>query len=170
MIDFGELKEVVKGYYVEKLFQIHVETVVDKAEWLLEKYPEADREVVIAACYLHDVVHPTSGYEADDHNIASASKAREILSDFDVGEGKMESIVECIKCHRSSRPPAPDSIEAKIVASSDNLAHFDNYEFLANFKSEEWANRKLKRDISKDFMLPEAIDYARKKRPEIIND
>lgn len=167
MVNMEELKKVVEKEYNEGFFGLHVQKVVEKAEWLLDFYPEADRDIVVPACYLHDIVHTTSGYKGDDHNIASARKAREIISEFSISEDKIDRIVSCIESHRSSRPPEPETIEARIVASADNLSHFDNYESLVRLRNKAWADRKLERDASKGFMLPEAIEYCKEKRPHI---
>lgn len=68
--------------------------------------------------------------------------------------------MHCVLAHRTSKPPAPETIEAKIVASADNLAHFAEWETLTKNMSVEKALMKVRRDIHSDFMLPEAVARA----------
>lgn len=162
-----EIEDFVKERSEKDFYEEHIKLVEEKAEYLLDFYEDADQEVVRKAALLHDVVHPTSGYKKDDHNIASAKEAEEFLHKKGEGKEKIEEITYCIECHRSSRGPEPETIEAKIVASADNLSHFDNFEWLKENMGEDYAMEKLKRNLSKDFMLPEAVKYAEKKMEEI---
>lgn len=145
-------------YFIDK----HVKEVVNEALYLCQFYPNADKEVVRIGAWLHDVIHPLGGYEKEDHNIASAKIAKEFLNSINFDKNKIKEIIHCIESHRTSRPPEPDTIEAKIVASSDNLAHFTMFDFLLNEGGVEWATNKLKRDLKSKFMLPEASEKAKK--------
>lgn len=166
----NELREEIRSFIEEKLpkrmVENHVENVVERAKWLCGFYPEADKEVVEAAAWLHDCVHPTGDEEVEEHNLASAKAAEEFLRGK-IGRDKINKITECIRCHRSSAPPEPRSIEARIVASADNLAHFKGFELLKDHFSLERAMSKIERDLEQDFMLPEAREYAEEKMKEI---
>lgn len=166
-----ELSEPVlenqRGKISWDLSKKHVKTVVDRAKWLCGFYPEADEEVVETAAWLHDCIHPTGGYEGGDHNIASAEAAEKFLESEGMAKDKVRKVKKCIKSHRSSCSPEPDSIEARIVASADNLAHFINFDQIQQDMGFEKAFGKVKRDLNKDFMLPEAMEYAEKKMKEI---
>jgi hypothetical protein len=140
----------------------HIKHVVKEALWLSKFYPEADKEIVKLGAWMHDVTHISSGYVGDDHNVASAKTAREFLSSIGYDKDKLERVVHCIEAHRTSRPPEPRTIEARIVASADNLAHFTGFDFMLNGMSLDKAIAKLKRDLEAEFMLPEAIDKAKK--------
>ncbi|MCX6741877.1 MAG: HD domain-containing protein [Candidatus Pacearchaeota archaeon] len=141
--------------------------VVKQGLWLCQFYPEADRQVVEYGCWLHDVVHPCVGYEKEDHNIASAVLAREFLRSIDFDKTKLEKVIHCIEAHRTSRGPDPETIEAKIVFSADNLSHFTQFDYLVERKNLEFALKKVKRDIAHPFMLPEALERAKKLSLEI---
>jgi len=165
--EIDKIKELAKKELTPDFFENHVKLVVKEAKWLLKFYPEADEEVVEAACWLHDIVHPSSGYKGDDHNVASAKRAEIFLREIGVDDDKIKKIIHCIMSHRTSRPPEPETIEAKIVASSDNLSHFDGFDYLVKKRGREWAENKIKKDLKVKFMLPEAIEYAKKKMKEI---
>ncbi len=166
--DLEEIRGLAKEELSPGLLE-HVEKVVEKAEWLLESYPEADEEVVKSACWLHDIVHQSMGYSGEEHNLESAEKAGKIMKELEMDQDKIDKVIECIESNRTTTPQEPTTIEARIVASADNLSHFDSYETLVQIKSEEWARNKLERDLDSDFMLPEAREHAEDKLEEIKN-
>lgn len=145
----------------------HVKLVVKEALWLSNFYPEADKEVIKVAAWLHDVVHPVSGYKKEDHNIASAKVAKPFLNSINFDKTKLDKVIHCIEAHRTTQPPEPETVEAKIVASADKLVHFTTFDLLQSQLGLEKAIAKIKRDIEAKLMLPEAIDKAKKLAPEI---
>lgn len=156
-------KKKLPEYYVKE----HILFVVDKVNYLCDFYPEADREVALISGWLHDVVHPVAGYAKDDHNMASAKAAKEFLESANYNKNKLKKVIHCIKAHRTSRPPDPRTIEAKIVFSADNLSHFDNFDFMAKIMGTDEAYKKIQRDLTHKSMLPEAVEYAKKKMKKI---
>lgn len=89
-------------------------------------------------------------------------KAGEFLKNTDLDERKIEIICHSIETYRTSKPPWPDTIEGKIVFSADNLSHFDNFKFLVEKGGIDWATNKVKRYIESEYMLPKAVEYAKK--------
>lgn len=140
----------------------HVKKVVEEALWLCEFYPKADREIVNVGAWLHDVTHPCGGYGRDNHNIASSKTAKAYLTSINFNKNKLKKVLHCIEAHRTSIPPEPKTIEAKIVASADNLTHFIMFDFLSEKMGFEKLIEKLKRDLNAKFMLPEALEKAKK--------
>lgn len=135
----------------------HVKEVVKEALWLCKFYPNADEKIVEMGAWLHDITH-----SVENHHIASAKTAKEFLNSINFDKNKLKGIIHCIKAHRTSRPPEPKTIEAKIVASADNLAHFTMFSFLSSRMGLDKAISKLKRDLQSRFMLPEALEKAKK--------
>jgi len=123
---------------------------------------KADKEIVEVGVWLHDITHPIGGYEGKDHNIASSETAKKYLKSIDYDKTKFKKVIHCIEAHRTTVLPEPKTIEAKIVASADNLVHFTKFDFLSNRMGLEKARAKLKRDLRSKFMLPEALDRAKK--------
>lgn len=123
---------LIKSNLPDYFIKHHIKAVVKEALWLCNFYPKADKEVVEISSWLHDITHPLSikPYEQEDHNIASAKKTQKFLDSIAFDNSKTKKIIHCIKAHRSSRHPEPKTIEAKIVASADNLAHFTKFDFL----------------------------------------
>ncbi len=165
--DIRKVKGFVKKNLPDWFIKHHVKLVVAHSKWLCSFYPEADEEVVEIAAWLHDIVHPVGGYKGRAHEVASAKEAEEFLNSINMSKEKISKIVHCIKTHRTRKPPEPKTIEAKIVASADNMAHFGRFELLVKILGLEKALQKLRRDLEASFMLPEAREYAEKKMREI---
>jgi 23S rRNA maturation-related 3'-5' exoribonuclease YhaM len=159
-------KNIIESFVRSKLPKYfvdnHVREVVEEALWLCGFYPKADKEIVNIGAWLHDITHPIGGYKGEDHNIASSKTAKAYLTSINFKKNKLKEVIHCIEAHRTSRLPEPETIEAKIVASADNLAHFTMFDFLSKKMGLEKATTKLKRDLNSKFMLPEALDKAKK--------
>jgi len=157
-----KIEKFVRSKLPEDFIDKHVKEVVKEALWLSNFYPKADKEVVEVGAWLHDITHPLGGYKGEDHNTASSKTAKEYLKSIDYDKTKFKKVIHCIEAHRTTMPPEPRTIEAKIVASADNLTHFTKFDFLSKRMGLEKAIAKLKRDLNSKFMLPEALDKARK--------
>lgn len=100
----------------------HLHRVWHVATRLLKDHPEADSLVVLAACYLHDVVN----LPKDHPERASASRlaAREASRKLDAAGfpvEKISGVAHAIEAHSFSAGIAPMTIEAKIVQDADRL-------------------------------------------------
>ena len=100
----------------------HLERVWRSARQLLERHPEADALVVMAACYLHDLVNLAK----DDPERAQASRraarlAREELARLGFPAERLDGVAHAIEAHSFSAAIAPTTVEAKIVQDADRL-------------------------------------------------
>lgn len=100
----------------------HLHRVWQAAMTLLVDSPQADGLVVLAACYLHDLVnlpknHPER-HLASRHAAASASGK---LMQAGFPASKVEGVAHAIEAHSFSASIAPLTIEAKIVQDADRL-------------------------------------------------
>lgn len=59
--------------------------------------------------------------EIDEHSHWGAEKSEDILKDKGLDEEKIESIKHCIRSHRYSTGPEPETREAQILSDADNL-------------------------------------------------
>lgn len=171
-----EVQAIVEKKLPSWFIEEHVKAVVKWALKLCEHYPEADKEVVEVAAWLHDIGHTKFGkeyYHSEEHrlkkghNIRGARVAREFLNSINFPKEKIDAVVHCIESHRTTTPPEPKTIEAKIVASADNLAHFSEFDTVVKSMGLELALKKTERDMKANFMLPEALDYAKKEISKI---
>jgi uncharacterized protein len=100
----------------------HLHRVWRNAQSLLERHPEADALVVLAACYLHDLVNlPKDHPERAQASRRSASLARRELAAIGFPPGRLDAVAHAIEAHSFSAAIHPDSIEAKIVQDADRL-------------------------------------------------
>jgi uncharacterized protein len=100
----------------------HLDRVWRNAQALLEHHPEADRLVVLAASYLHDLVNlPKNDPARDQASTRSAQLARHQLSHLGFPLEKLDAVVHAIEAHSFSAAIPATTIEAKIVQDADRL-------------------------------------------------
>jgi len=100
----------------------HLERVWRNAQALLAHHPEADALVVMAACYLHDLVNlPKNDPERAQASRRSAALARAELTRLGFPEERLDAVAHAIEAHSFSAAIAPTTLEAKIVQDADRL-------------------------------------------------
>ncbi|GAB3458675.1 HD domain-containing protein [Massilia terrae] len=100
----------------------HLERVWRTAQALLKDHPEANALVVMAACYLHDLVNlPKNDPERDQASRRSARLARHQLGWMDFPPELLDGVAHAIEAHSYSAAIPADSIEAKIVQDADRI-------------------------------------------------
>jgi uncharacterized protein len=100
----------------------HLHRVWRNATLLLDDHPEADALVVLAGCYLHDLVNLPKN--APDRHLASrkaALLASRQLAELDFPPNKLAAVAHAIESHSFSAGIKPETIEAKIVQDADRL-------------------------------------------------
>jgi len=99
----------------------HVRRVENLAEKLAEK-ENADKKVVKASALLHDIGREKEDDgKIDDHSEWGAEKAGEILEGLEYNQEFVEKVKHCIRSHRYSKSPEPDTLEAEVLSDADNL-------------------------------------------------
>ncbi|MGD8555234.1 MAG: HD domain-containing protein [Anaerolineales bacterium] len=100
----------------------HVQRVLRLAERIAEELG-ADLEVVRAAALLHDAAGaaPGEGGGRDQHELASADFAQEVLEAEGWPPDRIEAVKHCIRAHRFRSKEVPVSLEAKILFDADKL-------------------------------------------------
>jgi len=100
----------------------HLNRVWNTAKALLLDYPEADELVVLAACYLHDIVNlPKNHPERHLASRYAAQLACARLDEMEFPKDRLEPLVHAIETHSYSAGIPPETIEAKIVQDADRL-------------------------------------------------
>jgi len=100
----------------------HLERVWRSAQALLVHHPEADALVVMAACYLHDLVNlPKNDPARAQASTRAAALARAELERLGFPNGRLDGVAHAIEAHSFSAGIAPRTIEAKIVQDADRL-------------------------------------------------
>ncbi len=169
-----------KGYSDED-FKYHILPVVEYA-LLLAKRLNADIPVVEISAYLHDIGRAKRRREAEgerkdffdnnNHHILGAKETREILEDFGYQKEFINKVEHCVLTHRGRKGPAPETLEAEIIACADAMSHFDTFLDLFDFflkttnSFEEAVNKieeKMDRNWNKKLTLPEAKKLVEEK-------
>jgi putative nucleotidyltransferase with HDIG domain len=171
MID--EIKQLAKERYCDNDYKYHILPVVKNA-LLLGRRLNADMNVIEAAAYLHDIGRAVSREQyqiENDHHIAGAKETRRILENLDIDDEFIGKVEHCVLVHRGRKEPAPQSIEAEIIACADAMAHFDTFLDLFAFflvknpvgKSVIESEKKMQRNWDKKLTLPEAKEIIKEK-------
>ncbi len=100
----------------------HLHRVWRNANRLLEQHPEADRLVVMAACYLHDLVNlPKNHPERHLASRQAAALARTELAAAGFPADRLDAVAHAIETHSFSAALQPTTLEACIVQDADRL-------------------------------------------------
>ncbi len=100
----------------------HVLRVLSNALQIAREEPQADLDILMAACLLHDVARreemETPGVR---HAEAGAGKARAFLQCQGFSAEFCSRVADCIAAHSFGSGPAPVRIEEKILFDADKL-------------------------------------------------
>jgi uncharacterized protein len=100
----------------------HLDRVWRNAQALMDDTPQADALVVLAACYLHDLVNlPKNDPARATASRQSALLARERLPALGFPLDKLDAVAHAIACHSFSAAIPPQTLEARIVQDADRL-------------------------------------------------
>ena len=100
----------------------HLQRVWRNAAILLEGHPQADTLVVMAACYLHDLVNlPKNHPERHLASRQAATLAVQQLSELGFPPEKLAGVAHAIETHSFSANLTPVTIEAQIVQDADRI-------------------------------------------------
>lgn len=100
----------------------HLNRVWRNAQALLPGYPEADPLVVMAACFLHDLVNlPKNHPQRQRASRQSAQLAKTELAALGFPPECIGAVAHAIETHSFSAALPPHTIEAKIVQDADRL-------------------------------------------------
>jgi hypothetical protein len=123
----------------------HVSEVERWAKYLLERYPQADKEATLLGVWFHDIGHyPLDG---EDHAVKGERIAKLFLENHDYPAERKEIVMHAVRAHRC-RDVKPSTIEAKILAWADSASHMTDKIYLEMAKREgpDKAAEKLERD------------------------
>lgn len=99
----------------------HILRVYKNAEMLC-KTEKANKELVLSAVLLHDIVsYPKSDNRSKLSSLHSSIKAKKILSKYNYSKDEILIICDAIRDHSYSVNRTPCSIEGKILQDADRL-------------------------------------------------
>jgi putative nucleotidyltransferase with HDIG domain len=169
-----EIKQIIEKEYADLDYfdyKYHLLPVVEYAAKLAE-ICEVNKEVVELSAWLHDIGRIKFG--ARNHELTGAAEAERLLKQFGYSDEIIEQVKHCILAHRGSGSIRPQTMEAKVVAAADALAHFDMFLPLLTAIGKRgkgkddkilyrWIYEKMERDWNKKILIPEAMEIAEEK-------
>lgn len=176
-----KFKKLVAQQYLQKLagrdewcdwlYINHVIWVSKKTAELCTKYG-GDPEVAVASALLHDIADSVMHRSESGHEIESISIARRILVESAYDDDEIEIIVGDILPKHSCRDGnIPESLEGKIMATADALAHFETGFYLHAFSHgavggdyetmKLWMSKKLDKDFFVKIQFEEIREQIR---------
>lgn len=154
-------------------FERHLCGVETFARKLLNRLPNANKEVVLLSVWLHDLQRIRG--KKGDHATVGALEAGKVLRKYDYDADTIQAIKSVIRSHSCNSNIMPKTVEEKILASADAMSHYANDFYLSiaalgqrNIEEyKKWALEKLDRDFNKKIQFAFARKLIRK-RHEII--
>lgn len=124
------------GAIARKFYREHVLPVTELADKLALKYG-ADRQIVRLGALLHDIALAEG---KEPHDEVGAQMAYEMLVVNWTDRETAEKVRDIVAAHRC-KVRVPESLEAKVVATADAIAHFypEFYRSSAKLSREDWA-------------------------------
>lgn len=164
----NQIKKLVKGECTVNglgwFWDCHLVEAGKCAKMILEKLPQAEKEIVMLGVWLHDLqrIRKIKG----GHCQVGAREAEKIMRDFGYDSEIIGRVKEIILAHNCEGKLVPKTLEAQILAAADAMAHFSGDFYLTiattgqrDLKSfKKWAIEKIERDYRKKIFFP----FARK--------
>ncbi len=121
-----QLEAEVKDLFVKSenknwrtFWSVHLKPVIEYSKQMAEKYG-ANFEAVWAGAILHDIAKITN---EEPHDEIGSRKAYAMILEKGFDEDFAQKVKQIVLKHRCRNYP-PESLEEKIVASADAMAHF----------------------------------------------
>lgn len=123
----------------------HVFETEKWAKKIIQKYPEANREVVLLSVWLHDIGQVVG--DDIDHAVNSENEAMLFLPKIEISPERIGEIIHCIRAHKC-KDVQPNTLEAKILAVANAVSHMTDFYYITMTSriSKETALNKLKKD------------------------
>lgn len=118
-----DIKILLKEVCVDDRVKYHIEPVAEIAR-NMAKEMNADMQVVEISAYLHDITKMTGVRK--NHHLTGAQYAEKFLNKYNIETDKIEKIKNCIMKHRGNSEFERTSIEEKIIATADAVAHIEH--------------------------------------------
>ena len=122
-------------------WKFHIKPVIEYSKQMAEKY-NADYEAVWLGAIMHDICRLT---EENPYDELGSKKAFSVLIEKGFNENIAKKVSNIILTHRCKKFP-PKTLEQKIVASADAMAHFLSPFYLWLFR---YSNKNFEESLGK---------------------
>ncbi len=179
MADLNLLSKLVTAAYAASsdefahwMIENHLPVVAQKAQELSDRFG-ADGNLAVAGAWLHDFGDAFVDRHADNHDVVSKKEAVVVLQRSGFDELQIEQILtEIIAPHSCHPDNLPMTLEGKVLATADALAHLTTDFYLqfswmhipeeksySEFKA--WAAGKIERDFNQKLFFDQVREEAR---------
>ncbi len=160
-----QAKDPNADVWTEWAYVNHVLVVANYAEKLSEKH-DANLEFAVSGALLHDIADVVMDRDLPRHEEKSVDIARELLMTSGFSEEETHTILHEIIEPHSCAEIMPETLEGKIVATADAVAHFET-DFYPYFcwqhygpdedytKFKTWVLRKMEKDFTNKIFFEE---------------
>ena len=121
--EFEQIEKIMHGHMGDSAHDgEHVFRVLRAALEIAKAHLEADLDVLIAACLLHDIGRAAQFQDPSvSHAEAGADMAYAHLIEIGWGEARSSLVADAVRAHRFRGPHKPETIEAMILYDADKL-------------------------------------------------
>lgn len=116
----------------EGIWSNHILEVVKFTE-ILATESGAQRDIALLAALLHDYAGIVDPGLYEDHHIHGAHMAKSMLVGLGYPCDRAQQVADAILTHRGSKVMPPKSLEGRIVANADALAHLYQWQSLVTY-------------------------------------
>jgi HD superfamily phosphodiesterase len=104
----------------------HHKRVWRNARKISKSYPDADMEILVSACFLHDIAAFYPDEVGDKYHDEDWRRAEEVLIEMNFDEKKRQHVIKAIASHGSDAKykKGRDSIESQILCDADKMDVF----------------------------------------------
>lgn len=136
--------------FFHSFWDIHVKPVIEFSKQMAKKY-KADKEAVWLGAILHDIARLTN---EKPHDEIGSSKAYALVIKKGFSEETADKVKNIVLKHRCKKYP-PETLEEKVVASADAMAHFlpPFYIWLSKYYDKTFAEimEEIRKKIDRDY-------------------
>ncbi len=169
-----------KEDFTQWMWQNHLQFVAKKTEELSQQFG-ANEDLAVAGAWLHDFGDAFVHRHSAEYEKISELEAIKVLKESGYSEKETQEILRIIiEPHSCKDGNSPQTIEGKVLATADALAHLitDFYiqvtwKHLPEGKSYEefidWVNEKLQRDFNNKIFFDDIKDLV-KTRYEVLKE
>ena len=173
-----EAYESSQEWFGQWMWENHVPVVAKKTEELSRRFG-ADDDIAVAGAWLHDFGDAFVHRNSEEHSAVTEEKSKQVLEKVGYSDEEIKKVLgEVIAPHSCRDGFLPTSIQGKVMATSDALAHFTT-DFYVHFtwmhlpenksfeEYRDWVEKKFEHDFYIKIFFDEVRDEV-KDRVEVL--
>ncbi|MCB9813557.1 MAG: HD domain-containing protein [Pseudomonadales bacterium] len=167
-----EVYENSEQWFGQWMWKHHVPVVAKKTEELSERFG-ANLDIAVAGAWLHDFGDAFVHRNSKEHPLVTEEKSKKVLEKAGYSTEEIKKVLEEVIAPHSCRDDfIPTTIEGKVMASADALAHFMT-DFFVHFtwmhlpenktfeEYRDWVAKKIDHDFHKKIFFDEVREEVR---------